>query len=103
MIPEILRYKIPTDQTGEFEAAYTRAGEQLQQSEHCHGYELLRSQKDPELYLLTIVWDSAEGHLEGFRKSPVFMSFLKEIRPYIPMIEEMEHYEYTPLAWKRDA
>jgi quinol monooxygenase YgiN len=101
MIPEILRYKIPADQAVAFERDYALAGAALRASPHCLGFELLRSSKDPELYLLTILWDSAEGHLQGFRKSEQFQAFLPHVRPYLPNLLEMEHYASTDLQWKR--
>jgi 3-oxoadipate enol-lactonase len=102
-IPEIIRYKIPQDDAAAFESAYHQAEAVLQASSNCQGYELIRSDKDPQNYLLTIFWDSSEGHLEGFRKSDLFPKFLELIRPYIPMIQEMEHYHATGISWRREA
>jgi quinol monooxygenase YgiN len=103
MIPEILRYEIPPERVDDFLAAYTAAGEVLKTSPHCLGYEMLRSEKDARLFLLTILWDSAEGHLEGFRKSAAFRQFFALIKDYLPMIKEMEHYALTPIAWTAPA
>ena len=69
LLPEIIRYRIGAARADAFIEAYRQAGESLTASPHCSGYELLRSKKDPELFLLIIRWDSAEGHLQGFRKS----------------------------------
>ena len=101
MIPEILRYQVPAAQAEAFEQAYARAGDSLKQSPHCQGFELLRSDKDPELYLLKILWDSADGHLQGFRKSEQFKAFFEQIRIYLPHLLEMEHYRATGLEWQR--
>jgi quinol monooxygenase YgiN len=102
-IPEIIRYKIPQSEAASFERAYRQAEAVLQASPNCRGYELIRSDKDPQNYILTIFWDSSEGHLEGFRKSNLFPKFLELIRPYIPMIQEMEHYHATGMSWQRGA
>ncbi|HEV8693522.1 MAG TPA: antibiotic biosynthesis monooxygenase family protein [Lysobacter sp.] len=101
MIPEVLRYKIPTEQAEAFERDYADAGESLRRSPHCLGFELLRSDKDPELYLLTILWDSVEGHLQGFRQSEQFRTFLERVRAYLPNLLEMEHYRSTGMEWRR--
>ena len=101
MVPEILRYKIPAVQAAAFERDYALAGEALKQSAHCLGFELLRSDKDPELYLLTILWDSVEGHLQGFRQSEQFRAFLPLVRAYLPNLLEMEHYVATDMKWRR--
>ena len=95
MIVEYVRYKIDEPRREEFEAAYLRAAGPLAASSHCLGYELTRCVEAPELYILRIHWDSLEGHMQGFRKSQEFRAFLKEIRPYVDDIEEMQHYEQT--------
>jgi hemoglobin len=102
-IPEIIRYRIPQNEAASFERAYQEAARVLQASPNCQGYELIRSDKDPQNYILTIFWDSSAGHLEGFRKSDLFPKFLELIRPYIPMIQEMEHYHATGMSWRRGA
>lgn len=95
VIPEIIRYRIGSDKAQRFIDDYAQAGHALKQSPHCQGFELMRSTKDPELFLLVIRWDSADGHLKGFRTSPEFREFFAHIRPYVSDILEMEHYEYT--------
>jgi len=101
MTPEILRYRIPSERAGAFVQAYESAAVLLQRSPNCLGYALLHSVKDPELWLLTIRWNSAEGHLQGFRKSALFAEFLALVRPFIENLLEMEHYETTDLEWRR--
>jgi hypothetical protein len=46
---------------------------------------------DPE-YILRIERDPEEGHLQGFRNRPEFISFIALVRPYVKDIEEMRHY-----------
>ena len=101
VIPEIIRYKIPLGQAAAFVRAYADAGQVLKGSPSCLGFELLRSVKDPELFLLTIQWESAEGHLSGFRRSAAFPQFFALIKPYVDNILEMEHYETTDVRWER--
>ncbi len=99
--PEIIRYKIPPAQAADFVQAYRQAESLLQASPHCNGYELIQSRKEPENFLLTIWWDSPEGHLQGFRSSELFPKFLQLVRPFVPMIQEMEHYHSAGLNWRR--
>lgn len=101
MIVEYIRYTIPADQADGFQAAYGRAQEALRASPHCLGFELSRCTEEPQSYVLRIAWDSLAGHLEGFRKSAQFASFLVEVRPYIDRIAEMRHYEVTNVCWSR--
>jgi hypothetical protein len=51
--------------------------------------------------VLRILWDSADGHLKAFRKSPEFAPFFQAIQPFVKSIEEMRHYELTTVRWSR--
>jgi quinol monooxygenase YgiN len=99
MINEYIRYRIESARAADFLAAYTAAAEQLRASEHCLGYELARCTEAPEYFILRIQWDSADGHLQGFRKSPDFPSFFRAIAAFVKDIEEMRHYEPTAIRW----
>ena len=102
MVVEYIRYRIPEEQQGTFEAAYGEAQRPLQASPHCLAYELSRCVEEPGCYVLRIEWDSVEGHMEGFRRSEEFRAFFQPIRPFVGLIEEMRHYEVTSVA-ERDA
>ncbi len=101
MIVEYIRYTIDAARAEAFEQAYATASKSLQESPHCLGYELSRCTEAPESWMLRILWDSAHGHLEGFRKSAQFRSFFAAIQPYVKDIGEMRHYERTPITWTR--
>lgn len=102
MIVEYIRYHIEDAKRAEdFVAAYTEATKSLRESPHCLAYELSNCTEARADWTLRIEWDSADGHLEGFRKGPHFPPFLKEIRAYVPDIQEMRHYEVHALAWRR--
>jgi quinol monooxygenase YgiN len=93
VIVEYIRYSIDTDRAEAFEEAYRHASEALRASEHCERYEVSRCSEDPRQHVVRIEWDSEEGHLAGFRKSPEFRSFFEAIGPFVNDIEEMRHYE----------
>jgi quinol monooxygenase YgiN len=95
MIVEYIRYRIPEGQDEAFVAAYARAQRPLAASPHCLTYELTRCAEEPERFVLRIEWDSLDGHLQGFRRSEEFRAFLREVGPFVGMIEEMQHYELT--------
>lgn len=92
---EYIRYKISPDAHDEFLAAYAEASKSLDQSEYCLGYELSQCEEESERYILRIEWTSTQDHLQGFRKSSPFRSFLAHVRPYVGNIEEMQHYAAT--------
>jgi truncated hemoglobin YjbI/quinol monooxygenase YgiN len=95
MIIEYIRYRIPSGQGDEFEAAYRRAAIALARAPECVDYELTRCTEEPESYILRIGWTSETDHLEGFRRGPSFAEFLAAIRPYVADLQEMRHYHRT--------
>ena len=101
MINEYIRYRIAPERVAAFLAAYDEAQASLRASPHCLGYELSRCTDDPQYFILKIQWDSADGHLEGFRKGPQFPPFLRAVRPFVGDIEEMRHYDVTRVQWAR--
>ncbi len=103
MIVEYIRYAIPGDRRAGFERAYADAAPSLDASPHCLAYDLARCAEDPTQYVLRIEWDSAEGHMRGFRQSPGFRTFFAAVRPYVGDIAEMRHYEPTPVGARKAA
>jgi heme-degrading monooxygenase HmoA len=95
MIVEYIRYTVDEERADEFEEAYRRASEALETSEHCERYEVSRCTEDPTQRVVRIEWDSEEGHLAGFRRSPEFRSFFEAVGPFVNDIEEMRHYNVT--------
>ena len=101
MIVEYIRYSIEEGARAAFEADYALAAASLSASAHCLGYELAVCVEQPTEYVLRIEWDSAEGHLKGFRQSPEFRDFFARIKPYVAAIQEMRHYTPTSLQFAR--
>lgn len=101
MIVEYIRYETPDAEA--FLSGYSVARGALDASRHCLAYELSRCTEEPASFILRIEWDSAEGHLQGFRKSPEFAQFLTAVRPFIANIREMRHYAVTTIARRKDA
>jgi quinol monooxygenase YgiN len=101
MIVEYIRYRVPEPRGAALIEAYAIAGESLKASPNCLGFDLSRCTESPEHFILRIQWDSAEGHMQGFRKSPQFPSFFAAIKPFLGDIEEMKHYDLTPVRWTR--
>jgi quinol monooxygenase YgiN len=95
MIVEYIRYTIDDERADDFDAAYRRAAEALEASEHCERYELSRGTDDTTQHVVRIEWDSEEGHMSGFRRSPEFRRFFEAVGPFVQDIEEMRHYEVT--------
>ena len=103
MIVEYVRYQIPAERRDAFEDAYATAQSALAASPHCLAWELSRCGEDPTQYTLRIEWDSAEGHMQGFRRGPEFGAFFAAIRPYVGDITEMRHYAPTAVGARKQA
>ncbi len=103
MVLEVIRYLITDGQENQFETDYGKAAKYLDASPYCLDYTLARSGKEKNRCVVLIEWDSATGHLQGFRQSPDFGTFFALIKPYFNMIEEMEHYEKTNVEGKKPA
>jgi heme-degrading monooxygenase HmoA len=95
MVVEYTRYRIPKDRKASFEEAYRRAQQYLAGSPHCVSYELSHCTEEQERYVLRIEWISAQEHLQGFRHEAGFKNFFSLVQPFLPNIEEMQHYELT--------
>src|SRR5262245_62632164 len=95
MVVEYIRYTIGAGRADDFDEAYRSAARSLDVSEHCERYEVSRCTEDPTQQIVRIEWDSEEGHMDGFRQSPEFRSFLEAVGPFVHSIQEMRHYEVT--------
>ena len=95
MVIEVIRYAITAGSEAVFEEAFRRASNPLEASSHCLGFSLTRSTKQRNRYLMLIYWDSPDGHLIGFRESPLFKDFAECVQPFAAMIEEAGHYRKT--------
>lgn len=95
MVIEYVRCRLDKATLDAFVEAYRLAAKSLDESPECLDYELCQCVEEPERFILRIQWTSIAAHMEGFRKSEAFRSFLAAIRPYISDIEEMQHYEVT--------
>jgi quinol monooxygenase YgiN len=101
MVVEYVRYQMPPGTSDALVEAYQVAGKSLQESPHCLGFELSRCVENPNALILRILWDSVEGHLEGFRTAPEFARFYGAIKAFVHNIDEMRHYEPTQVGWSR--
>lgn len=95
MVIEVIRYTVRSGEEASFEDAYRQAAPLLEASNHCLGFTLTRATRDRNRYLMSIYWDSPDGHLIGFRQSSAFAQYQELIGPYAEMVEETGHYRKT--------
>jgi len=99
MIVEYIRYNLKnTTAIATFTEAYAQAAKALVAAPECLDFELTQCEEEPSRFILRIEWTSTKDHLQGFRKGKHFPAFLREIRPYIGEIEEMQHYANVPIG-----
>lgn len=98
---EIIRYNIPAAEAGNFEKAYQQAGQYLEASPYCLGYQVIHGNEEPNHYIVIIYWTSQQDHLQLFRKEKGFFAFFNLVKPFYTNIEEMKHYDLTPNKWTR--
>ena len=101
MIVEYIRYDIPEPQHQAFLAAWRSATQELDASSQCLAYELTRCTEQPTQHVVRIEWDSLEGHLQGFRKSPSFAAFVAKLQPFFSQILEMRHYQPSDVTARK--
>lgn len=73
--------------------AYVDAAPILAEAPNSLGYDVAGCVEEPGVVVVRMRWDSAEGHLKGFRGSGQFRQFFVLVRPFFDAIEEMRHYE----------
>ncbi|HEY9257646.1 antibiotic biosynthesis monooxygenase family protein [Chitinophaga sp.] len=98
---EIIRYNVPATEHASFEKAYQDAGQYLQASPSCLGYQVIHGNEEPNHYIVIIHWTSQQDHLQLFRKEKNFPAFFNLVKPFYNYIEEMKHYDPTPNQWVR--
>lgn len=101
MTTEYIRYDLSAHQPHELVDAYLVAAASLRAAPECRAFDLARCEEAPGSFILRIEWTSTAAHLQGFRKGPHFGPFLAAIKPFIPEIAEMRHYESTVVTWTR--
>lgn len=95
MIIEVIRYTLTAGDEAAFEEAFRGAGELLEASSHCLGFSLMRATRERHRYVMSIYWDSPDGHLIGFRQSVAFKAYQEHLAPYAAAVEEDGHYRKT--------
>ena len=93
MIIEYIRYRIPSDDGERFLAAWRDGIAIVRADPHNLSAEVSRCVDEPEVFIVRNTWDSADGHMSGFRGSPAFEPFMDLVGEWNPSIEELRHYE----------
>lgn len=92
MIVEYIRYDTRDDARALIEA-YKQAAPHLEAAPECLRFELAQGIEAPTMVTVRIEWTSVHDHEQGFRRGPHFPPFLQLVRPFMPLILEMKHYQ----------
>ncbi|WP_040161752.1 putative quinol monooxygenase [Nigerium massiliense] len=75
------------------EAAIAQAVPLFQASHGCRGFSLERSLDNPTHYRATILWETLDDHLVGFRGSPAFGRWRELVTPHLTEPPKAEHFQ----------
>ncbi|MCB0916510.1 MAG: antibiotic biosynthesis monooxygenase [Actinobacteria bacterium] len=95
MITETAYMSIQPGREADFEAAIAVARELVEVTPGCRGLTVQRGIERPEVYLVTIQWDTLEDHLVGFRESSRFPRWRELLSPHYSEPPAVEHW--TPV------
>ncbi|GAA4911344.1 heme-degrading monooxygenase HmoA [Stackebrandtia albiflava] len=93
MIVEYIRYRLHPDRIDEFADAWAAAAPLVRRNPHNRSLEVARCLDDPGVHTVRIIWDSREGHTEGFRGHADFEEFTAHVGRFHDAMEELRHYE----------
>ena len=93
MIHELAQFPIRAGLEAEFEQSMLRAREVVSASPGFISIEWWRGIERPTVYVIHLVWESIEAHVDGFRQSPRFEEWKALTRPYFDGEVSMQHFE----------
>lgn len=77
----------------DFLAALQEARALVEQTPGCRGLTVARGVERPQVFLLTIRWNTLDDHLVGFRESPSFATWRALLSPYYSAAPEVQHWQ----------
>ena len=91
MIFEIARLTIDPARAEAFEEAVASCKDLFRGAQGCHGMALEREIEDPSRYLLRVVWETVEDHMDGFRSSDAFQGWRAAVGPFFTEPPQVVH------------
>ncbi len=98
MVTAHVVYRLKPDQSDAFVRAYSAAGEILRNVPGCLGLSIQHCVEEPERWIVQIRWASVNAHLNEFKTSPAFATYLSLVIPFKDSMQEMRHYEEPGLS-----
>ena len=94
MVLEIARYTVPAEKAEAFRQAMLTGGMPIiRRAEGCRSATLRQQIEDPQVFILTIEWETLEHHTVMFRGSPSFPEYRATIAGLYDGAIEVAHYQ----------
>ena len=97
MVLEAAVLNVRPGEEAAFEAAMKKARPLIAASDGFRGLTLRRCIEEPNLYLLSVEWDTLEDHTVGFRRSERYGEWRALLHHFYEPFPEVKHYE-APLG-----
>ena len=92
MILEVAILNVIPEKTAEFEASFLASSKIISSAKGCRGHQLQKCLEDPNRYILLVKWEHLEDHTIGFRQSPAYLIWKKNLHHYYSPFPVVEHY-----------
>jgi heme-degrading monooxygenase HmoA len=93
MIFESAVFHIKKGKEQEFEAAFKEAVSLIASVDGYISHTLNKSMEDESSYMVIVVWDSVESHMEGFVQSELFEQWKEKMDPFFEPNIWMNHFQ----------
>jgi len=94
MVLEIARYTVPPEKAVAFRQAMLTGGMPIiRRAEGCQSATLRQQIEDPQVFILTIEWETLEHHTVKFRGGPSFAEYRGTIAGLYDGAIEAFHYQ----------
>ncbi|MBA3745721.1 putative quinol monooxygenase [Sporichthya sp.] len=90
-VTEKAELQVAEDKADEFEDVLTKAADLVLVPGGCRSLQVGRGIERPNVFLLTVSWDSVEHH-NTWRETPAFAEFVGLIKEYLTGPTGMEHF-----------
>lgn len=92
MILEVAILNVKAGQTEAFEAAFRQASPIIAASAGYLGHELQKCLENDHQYILLVRWQTLEDHTVGFRGSPSYQDWKRQLHHFYDPFPTVEHY-----------
>jgi heme-degrading monooxygenase HmoA len=92
MVIEHAIFPVKPGQGKEFEAAWAQARKIIESAKGCLKADMRQGIENPDSFMLLVVWETLEDHMQGFRQSPAIKEFGALLAPFFAGAPSMDHY-----------